>query len=1517
MPEIDPDEALDGVAIIGMSCRVPGADDTEEFWQNLCSGVESIREFSDAELRAFGVEESKLRDPDFRKAGAVLNRVDEFDAAFFGFSPHDAALLDPQHRWFLEYAWKALEDSGYAPPLDALVGVFAGTSLSSYLLYNVLGASNHLPSESEFAAMIANDKDFLATRVSYVLNLRGPSLTVQTGCSTSLAAVHLACQALLTCQCDIALAGGVSIQVPQRTGYFFQPEGICSHDGHCKPFGSEASGTVFGSGLGVIVLKRVEDARKDGDKLRAIIKGSAMNNDGSAKVGYTAPSVEGQAHVIRTAQQMAGVAPDSIGYIETHGTATPLGDPIEIEALKRAFGPSTHADPYCALGAVKSNVGHLDAAAGIVGLIKTVLTLQHGLIPPLLHYRVLNPKIDLSGTPFYLNSTLAPWPSNGAPRRAGVSSFGIGGTNVHVVLEEAPAEVRTPPLCRPRLLMLSGRTEAAVAKSAHNLCDLLEADPTLRLDDVEYTLQAGRKAFPYRLAILCSDHSDAVEKLRNTESPMRFPGIASSSQPNVVFMFPGGGAQYPGMGAQLFEDSPAFRYRISELIALSRSTSCGKFLRKMFSEGPQTATAAEWSRPSIALPALFAVEFAMANFLIDLGIRPAQLIGHSLGEYTAACLAGVFDPHDALELVAFRGKLLDRLEPGAMLSASIAPEDIGLWEKNGVSLAAINSNQSFVFAGPIARMEDLAEELTAREISFRKLQINVAAHSSLVEPILDEFREFVGRLKLQPPRIPFVSNVTGTWIDKEQATDPGYWSTHLRSTVNFAAGLRAITAHSKNALIEVGPGLTLSTFAREICGRGDTVVPTMRHRFDKSPDRWALASAIGQLWVAGADIDWRRYHEAESLMRIPLPPYPFERQRYWIEASAARHNAHRPESWIYAPSWRRTVRPVAPSAAIDTWVVFLDDSGVGDAICISLENRGHTVIRVAKSSKYARLGDRHFCVAPREKASYSRLWSALKEQAPPPDRFVHTWGVETSRPDSFNAEDLEIACTESFENLLYIAQELAELDSPTPLRLYVVSSGLHAVERGDVQQPEKSPVLGLCRVLPQEFDFITVRSIDICPLDLDFSRQLTEELTSGSEDACVALRENRRWVLGEQALLLSGAEMQWRSKTGGVYLIVGGLGTVGYSIARHFAERSPCRLILTGRSLLPSPDAWPRWLAEHPENDPASKRIRRLQALEQMGATVSYMPANAADERQMRGVLEGIDATDGHLDGVVFAAGEAGIRTVKLIPEIDDAEIASQFETRARGAYVLDKLLSGRSLDFCLLISSNASYLGGLGASAYGAANAVLDAFAQSKGTPWIGTNWDAWPAHSDDIGFEAPVASALERYALDAPECGHALDQVLGAGIFGQFLVSREDLHARRTARPLAHTALPSNEERADNAPPRAASGTRHKPASTATEQTVAEVWKAVLGLGELGVTANFFDLGGNSLAGLRIVAELKKRLGIRVPIVSLFEKPTVQALSRMIDERDAPGEPQFDQSIARGRLRRDLETVHEEASI
>ena len=890
-------EDIDGIAIIGMAGRFPGANNLAEFWHNLKNGVESVTYFTEEELRESGVDPVLLNNPNYVKSGAVLPEADRFDAPFFSIAAGEADFMDPQHRVFLECAWEAFETAGYVPDkYKGAIGVYAGCSLNYYMLNNLLSNRELTDKFGGFQALLGNDKDFLATRLSYKLNLTGPSLDIQTACSTSLVAVQVACQSLQSYQCDMALAGGVSIGSPLKRGYLYQEGLIMSPDGHCRPFDASAQGTIFGDGVGIVILKRLEDAIEDGDHISAVIRGAAINNDGSAKVGFTAPSVDGQSRVIMMAQALADVPADTISYIEAHGTGTPLGDPIEIAALTQAFRECTDSKGFCAIGSVKSNIGHLDAAAGIAGLIKTVLAIEHQQIPPSLNFNTPNPKLELADSPFYVNTTLSRWPQGETPRRAGVSAFGIGGTNAHLIVEEFASQTKTTistPASPYHLLVLSAKTEAALSDTTERMSTHLKRNPDINLSDAAFTLQTGREEFNHRHCLVCKDLQSAINSFETLDPVDVCTLKVSTINPQIIFLFPGQGSQYVNMAFELYGHSKSFREDLDRCDEFLYPL-IGVHLKSIIYPGDETRETAvdALKQTSIAQPALFAIEYALARLWLRWGLKPGAMIGHSLGEFVAACLAEVMTLEEALSAIAFRAKLMQEQPEGCMLAVHLPENDVQPLTGHDVSLAAVNSPSLCTLSGTLSAVADLESKLKDMGVRCQRIHTSHAFHSEMMRPVTEPFKEKLKKIRLSPPKIPYISNVTGTWITDKEATDPDYWARHILSPVRFSDGLQLLMQEPNSLLLEVGPGQTLCILSSLQTGKPEKPLTfsSLRHPLEEKSDVSFIFETLGKLWLNGIQVDWAGFNGTNPHQRIPLPAYPFKGKRHWIKPASSVSN---------------------------------------------------------------------------------------------------------------------------------------------------------------------------------------------------------------------------------------------------------------------------------------------------------------------------------------------------------------------------------------------------------------------------------------------------------------------------------------------------------------------------------------------------------------------------------------------------------------------------------------------------
>ncbi|CAN7398742.1 type I polyketide synthase [Variovorax paradoxus] len=1486
------------IAIVGMAGRFPGAGDVDAFWRNIRDGVASVARFSDEQLRAQGVPQSLLDDPDYVKAGVMFEGFDKFDAGFFGYSPREAETLDPQQRIFLECAWASLEHAGCdAARWPGKVGVYAGEGANVYLIRNLLpsfglGAASGIA--DLLGLMSGNSGGSLCTRVSYKLDLRGPAVTVQTACSTSLTAVHTACQALLSHDCDMALAGGVWLNLLQEGGYRYQAGAILSPDGHCRAFDAKAAGTVIGSGAGIVVLKRLDDALRDGDTIHAVIKGSAANNDGAAKVGFTAPSVDGQAEVIRAAQLIAGVPADTIGYIEAHGTATTLGDPIELAALTQAFRAETARRGFCAVGSVKTNIGHLDAAAGVAGLIKTVMALKHRMLPPSLHYENPNPQIDFASSPFYINAQLRPWPEGRAPRRAGVSSFGIGGTNVHVVLEEAPAVAAAKPASGWQVLPVSAKDEAALAQGRSQLAAHLQAHPELALGDVAHTLQSGRRPFAWRSAVVANQPAMASEMLASPMAPStRVPAAA----PEVVFLFPGGGTQHARMGEALYQRSAVFREELDRCAALLKA-GCGiDLLALVFpADGDEAAANERLFRMAYAQPALFAVEYAMARWWMSCGVQPALMLGHSLGEYVAACLSGVFSLEDALHIVAARGRLMQTLAAGAMTAVSLPESALAEFLRDGCDLAAVNGEQLCVLAGPLDAIERAEEALRARQQLPRRLHVAIASHSSLVDPIVAELEQLIASLPRHAPRIPFLSNATGRPITEAEATSPAYWGRHLRGTVRFAEGLREIFAAPGRVLLEVGPGETLAGLARQHPQSREAagIWASQAHPQQTARNAQQLAVAVAGLWTAGVDIDWAACRaEGASRRRVPLPTYAFQRKRFWIEAGEAAQPAKSTTpNLFYAPLWERSA-PLSPAEKqgerAGCTLVLGDANSFTDRLARTLRERGEKVVLALRGPRFARTAPGQYALRAGERSDHEALLREAEAEVGPVLRLHHLWSLDGDRPAASHAQVFEAG----YFSLLALAQALdaAGAAGRETIALTVVTDRVEDVAGTEPLAPEKATLLGLAKILGQEYPSIVCRVVDVVlpapesAAEAELARRVADEAWAAPDEFLVAYRGPHRWRKRYAPLPdVPAPAARQRLREGGVYLITGGMGGVGLAMARYLSRTWKAKLVLLGRTLLRGRGDWERLVADAGQPVVLRRKLQQLIDLEADGAQVLPVAADVNDAAQLRAALAAVHARFGAVHGVVHAVVHPDRG---MIAQRTPALVEAAFAPKVAGTLALLDALRAEPLDFVLFCSSISVLIGGLGRSDYAAANAYLDALAtasrRSSPLPLFSVNWDAWR----DVGV------ALD---MDLPE-GVGLDERTGVLAFERIANGPDLPQTIVSVSPLAPRLRPLDDlfDSLDDAPAaevrtghsRPVLQTPYAAPEGELEEALAGFWSDALGIVPVGVHDNLFELGGDSLLAIRLLARVRKAYGVELHPAAFFKAPTIAELATLVELR------------------------------
>ncbi|GAB4260102.1 MAG: type I polyketide synthase [Pararhodobacter sp.] len=1355
------------IAIVGMAAHLPGAASIEDYWSNLRQGLCAIRRLDDDALLAAGEDPAVMRQANYVPFAAPLDGFAEFDAEFFGFSPKEAAILDPQHRQFLEVAWEALENAGHTPEgFDGNIGVYAGCGMGSYFYFNICSNRDMVRDVGMFLLRhTGNDKDFLSTRVSHIFDLRGPSVTVQTACSTSLVALHYAAQALLSGECDMALAGGVTIELPQGRGYLYKENEILSPDGACHAFDHRAQGTVFGSGAGCVVLKRLGDAIRDGDHIWAVVKGSAINNDGAQKAGYLAPSVEGQARCIAEALAVSNVDAETIDYVECHGTGTYLGDPIEVAAMTEAFRETTDARQFCKIGSVKTNIGHLDTAAGVAGLIKVALALHHKEIPPSLGFEAPNPTIDFEGSPFAVNATLSPWSQRGHPRRAGINSLGVGGTNAHAILQEAPERAPSEQSDWPfQLLTLSARTKSALEAAGANLAAHLRAHPEQDLADVAWTLHKGRRAFDKRAVVVAGTHEEAAALL-DANDPRRVFTHTALDNPDVVFLFPGGGAQYAGMARDLYETEPVFAEWMDRGLEILQPR-LDYDIRALWLPEPGAEAAANETlkKPSVQLPLIMITEYALAQMLMAWGVKPAALVGHSMGENTAACLAGVMSFEDCIGLVHLRGMLFDTVPAGGMLSVPLSLEALRPF-LGDLDIASVNAPDLTVVSGPDAALRDLAARLEAEGVQTQRIAIDIAAHSRMLEPILDRFRAYLASIPLHAPQLPIISNRTGLPLTDEQATSPDYWTQHLRGTVMFADCVTHLAEKPNRIWIEVGPGKALSSLTRmHGAVPGQQVLAALRHPDEDIADDVYHLGLLGRIWALGGRFDWSQIWGEARRNRVPLPTYPFERREYFIAPAHPRAETVSPLpariedvadmgtrlAWVpRSADVALDIETELDAAPRETWLVFADGDGIAAPVIARLRAAGQKVIEVQAGDTFRRRTDSIYSLPPeRGREGYDQLIQDLVHRGMVPTRIAHFWlasGEERFRPGS-NAFQAHVE--QGFYALMFLGQAIAAEGLTGPIHATVVTAGAAQVRDEALLWPEKAMIAGPARVIPREVPGMTVSTLDIEPRARkrgghpDLANLLLEELLAQPGGAVAALRGGKRFEQRLRALPLeAGPELP----QGAVWVITGGFGGIGQSVAETLVRRSAAKIVLLARTALPDRAEWG---ALKETGDPRVRRILAVERLESLGAEVMVVAADVCNIDEMRAAFDAIRARFGRIHGVIHAAG-----TIDDAPLLTKTvgSVESVLAPKVHGLRVLSEVLPDGAVDRIVVFSSTSTLTAPAGQVDYVAANEYLNAWARARNgkTRVQAIDWGIW----SEVGMAAEAMATRLGQGPNLPE--------------------------------------------------------------------------------------------------------------------------------------------------------------------
>jgi acyl transferase domain-containing protein/acyl carrier protein len=1438
------------IAVISMNGRFPGANSVEQFWNNLLEGTESISHFSDAELLEYGTQPELLQRVDFIKAKPVIENVDLFDAAFFGYTPFEASIMDPQSRLMLECAWELLEKSGYdSEQYPGLIGVFAGSNVSTYWL-KWLSDSNVVAKVDKTQMVVGNDKDALPTTISYKLNLRGPSVAVQTFCSTSLSAVHIAKMSLLSGECDLALAGASCIQMPYKEGYLYQEGGQGSSDGSTRTFDKSANGTVFGDGIGLVLLKRLRDALVDGDQVHAVIKGSAMNNDGALKIGYTAPSIQGQSDVVVQALENAQVDPENIHYIEAHGTATPLGDPIEVAALTRAYRAHTDKVGFCQLGSVKTNIGHLNHAAGAAGLIKAVHVVKEGVIPATLHFSEPNAKLALDSSPFKVNNARIAWPgNNNNPRLAGVNSLGIGGTNIHMIVEQAPMLEKSGPSRDYQLLVLSARTNEALLSQQRNFLQFLKQNKSElghlnHWADVAYTLKVGRRRFDCRLSLVCKTVEQTIEQLSASLAAgerllsVAAPGNSRTVEPSASYIFPNAGDQYFEMPNTLYQMEPIFRENFERCCQIFEDIA-GVDPRINLFAAQSSAKENNHSDNLLYLhSAYFCVEYALAKLLMFWGVLPSAMIGDGLGEYVAACLAGTLSLQDTIKLVADRACIMRQF-----------PE------------------------------QDIAD-------------VAIKKHKKVLESV-----------KFQKPIIPYLSSVTGSWADQELVAKPQYWIQLLCDSVLLNESITVLMDNKAQVLIEMGPGNNLSSIIKKhpCCSPAQSkrILATLKTHNGGSDDQRNLLESLGKLWVLGLTPDWANFYRDEKRSRVLLPTYPFEQKSHWLESvfpvkgliSRDQQDEKYPlEQWFYQPVWETKTRldesvaeEVSKNNSVSTWLIFRAEQALDHAIVECLEAQRCQVVSVYAGSCFERLttdissidkevGSLGWKINSENPKDFSELINLLVDSGLTPSRVIYGWALKKQSSDK--------SITDYFNSLFYLTQAISRCLDELPVKLYTLTHKMQYIEPSDRGQAYSSLLVGPTKAIASECKSIQTVLID---LDLDeeissFLPMLMNQLHADITDNEVVVRKGNCWIKHLSNVKVPSVNSTV-IKRHGTYLITGAFGGLGYAMANYLAKNYQANLILISRS----PLAYSAKVVE----------------LEELGASVLVGAADVSDYGAMTAIVSQAYAQFGTINGVFHIAGVPGEGVIALKTQQQVDEV---LKPKVQGTLVIDRVIDITTLDFMMLYSSIASLTGGVGEVDYCSANAYQNSYAQFAQnhykTPVVSMVWGPWKWHDWQSKIEKTIPEIGNAIQKFRNELGITFDEGMQAVIQGLSLnlpvlvvIPRElefieqkiqniaDVH--KTAITVGFTAN-NNNVLIDS------SALFKRPQNRSElENYLLSSWKGYLGYDHISIHDNFFDLGGNSLVGMQLAATLQQQIGVKLNIVSLFEAPTIASLCDLLLEK------------------------------
>lgn len=1443
------------IAIIGMSGKFPKSKNIEEFWKNLVDEKELIHFFSDEELINRGVDKKEINQQNYIKVASFIEGTNTFDYPFFKYTLDEARIMNPQTRMMHQLVWEALEDASCnIDTYRKKVGIFLGANKDlNWSLHAML--TNDLNVDHLTKTKLSNP-NFMASLIAYKLNFTGPCYFIDTACSTSLSTAHLACRSLLLNECGIAVTGGIRLLSCDVNGYTYTEGSIMSNDGHSRSFDSKSSGTIGTDGAGVVVLKRLEDALKDNDNIYAVIKGSAMNNDGNAKAGYTMPSVQGQAECIKLAQKIAGVSPKDITYIEAHGTGTKIGDPIEIESLNLAFNNDTNHQ--CAISTVKSNMGHADEAAGVMGLIKTALSIKNKKILASLHYQEANPTINFNEGPFYVNPKTKEWKTDDQKlRTAGISSLGIGGTNIHVILQENLLEEKQKINKEYKLVRYSAKTETALENYETRLLNFLEKNKEVDIDSLAYTLQVGRKQFDFAKYLVIKDQDDLIESLKNKKTK---EGIVKAKN-NFVFMFSGQGSQYVNMGKDLYDSFPVFKEFLDEGLDLLQQLNDNDYKSILFNKDAESSDLI--NQTLFTQPILFVFEYALAKLLIAFGTTPDYMIGHSLGEYVAATISGVFSFEDALKIVSKRAELMSKVAEGDMLSIGMPVDMVEKGIIENVSIAAINSSDSFVVSGTKEDITLVKKKLEAKEITYVSLKTSHAFHSKMMQEVLEDFEKELQSISLNNPRIPFISNSTGNYILNEEVTSIKYWSNHIVEAVQFEKGIKELIKLNNSIFIEVGPGRTLTTFYKKCQNRDleNTVVTTIRHPKEIINDNQYFIDFFGKLWLNGVDIDWTMYYQNNRPSKISLPTYTFDEydipSKVQIDDNLLKLNdvnliqKNISES-LYIPSWKYSPKNNYKKtifSGANKCLVFNDESPFSVELIQLLIKNGSTVFTITKGKQFKALTSSSFTINPEEKDEYRQLNDYLININFDYDFIIYLWELNEKPLTKKTSTYLEY--NQTFDNVLKIINGLALDEVKNPKKIVVLNDKNYKVTGAENNEKVNQHTGTLLNVFAQENQNIYATFLDIDRANYDVN-DIIKELEGANKYDVVAYRNGRRWVSYYEPLKLSEDDKIKTSilKKQGNYLITGTLDDIECTLANHLLNAYEANVFILSNK---PPFKW------------NEKQKQVYEQLKQQPGNFTCLHVDITNYDNLLQEIENIEHKYGVINGIIHAARNTEIKSVELVSSLEDDTIKTHFSLRVKGLLNLKQIIQKRKIDFVKVFSSLSSFLGGVSYGGYASAAAQMDSIVLKEGTNWSILNLDR--VYDEDPWIRPEELINVLHYSLmqdDLP----------------QIIVSKRDLN--NLEKDIHKEEKPKNNVKINRKIVKAS----FTPPKNETETGVIKLFENLFGITELGVEDDFFELGGDSLKAIMLINKLKKSIGVTLTMSDIFSYKTIANISTLIDQ-------------------------------